>query len=89
MASEPGSNDPLSSPQIAWTGSKVMITAADAAGNAYSWWQAVGSATSNLQTVASGGYSSPSIAWTGSSVIIAAEQDYGQQQGPRAPTTRA
>jgi hypothetical protein len=80
-------------PAIAWTGSSVVIAAADQVGNLYYWWQwdpfGIGiegfgpplfpQPPWNKETVASvpGGFNQPAIAWTGSSVIIAAVDSTG------------
>lgn len=65
-------------PSIAWTGSSVVITAANNNGNLCYWWQPAGTTPWNPETVAGGAiYSTRSIAWTGNSVIISAADSYG------------
>jgi hypothetical protein len=63
-------------PSIAWTGSSVVIVAADDAGNLNFWQQPKGGSGWSKQTVATPSpgnqFAWPSITWTGSSVVITA-----------------
>jgi hypothetical protein len=78
-------------PQIAWTGSSVVVTAVASSvtsnpnvspGSLYYWWGTIGADLSNnIQLVGNAAigqfYSYPSIAWTESSVVIAAVDPNG------------
>lgn len=57
-------------PAIAWTGSSVVIAAADSVGAVWYWWQPAGGTTWNQQLVSTTATFSPQIAWTGSAVEI-------------------
>jgi len=80
VAGAPAGGVSYLNPAIAWTGSSVVITAADTNGNLYYWWQAAGATSWHRQPVVPDPevrYVNPAIAWTGGSVVITATDGDG------------